>query len=290
MIRSMTGYGLASLESGKKVITVEIRSVNSKFLDALLRIPPVYREKELEIRAELGRSIERGKVELTISLDSQEAPAGSLINQPMVRAYYAELKSISEELKLAVPDYFNVLFKFPDVMNTTRAVLDEAEWEDVKKVLEKALAAFESFRRNEGSALEKDMLERIRLIEKGLSEVEKFEPTRIENVRKRLQTSLEEFIQSNNIDRNRFEQELIFYVEKFDISEEKVRLRSHCDYFVRTMLEENSPGKKLSFISQEIGREINTIGSKANDASMQRSVVVMKDELEKIKEQILNVL
>ena len=290
MIRSMTGFGSAAVEYGNKTISVEIKSVNSKFFDLTLRLPSLYREKEFEIRSDLSRQIERGKVECSISLESQEAPKKSSINASLVKAYYEELKVISDDLKLPPPNFLKVILGLPDVMSAEKSLLEEEEWTAVKQAIDKALIAFQDFRKMEGKSISVDLNERLEAIEAGLKELEPFEAGRIELVRKRLQLNLEEFIQVNNIDRNRLEQELIFYIEKYDISEEKVRLKSHLSYFLKTMNEDPSGGKKLSFIGQEIGREVNTIGSKANEANMQKAVVGMKDELERIKEQVLNIL
>jgi uncharacterized protein (TIGR00255 family) len=290
MIRSMTGFGNSVAEHQNKTITVEIKSVNSKFFDLSLRLPAAYKDKDLEIRAELAKNLERGKVDVSIILDSPDAPKKTSINTGLVKAYYEELKSLNKDLKLNTTDYLSLLLKMPEVLNSDKATGDEKEWKLIKKTLDKALDAFQSFREKEGKSIEKDFKERVHSIESLLKEIEKLEPARLTTVRKKISGSLEEFISSNNIDRNRFEQELIFYIERLDISEEKSRLRSHCDYFLKTMDEKSSNGKKLSFITQEIGREINTIGSKANDAGIQKLVVEMKDELEKIKEQILNVL
>ncbi len=290
MIRSMTGFGTSAIDFENKTITVEIKSVNSKFMDLNLRLPSVYKEKEMELRTELSRSIERGKCDVAFSIESQEAAKKTTINRPLAKAYFEELKMLDAELGISTPNYLQIILPLPDVMMNDKSVLSESEWKAVQQAMKQASDAFQKFRANEGAALQKDVEQRLKNILDGLKEIEKFEGGRIETVRKRLQLNLEEFIQLNNIDRNRFEQELIFYIEKYDISEEKVRLKSHCDYFVKTMKEDPSAGKKLSFIAQEIGREINTIGSKANDADMQRSVVIIKDELEKIKEQILNVL
>ena len=290
MIRSMTGFGNAVAESGNKTITVEIKSVNSKFFDLSLRLPSAYKDKDLELRSALAKELERGKVDVSILLDSPDAPKKTSINAVLVKSYYEELKSISTDLQLNTTDYLGLILKMPEVLNTDKTVGSEEEWVQLRNTLIQALESFQSFRKKEGHSIEKDMEQRIRQIESRLKEIEKIEPARITAYRKKLTMSLEEFIQSNNIDRNRFEQELIFYIEKIDISEEKVRLRTHCDYFLKTMAEAVSNGKKLAFITQEIGREINTIGSKANDAEIQKLVVEMKDELEKVKEQILNVL
>ena len=290
MIRSMTGFGNATAEYKQKVISVEIRSVNSKFFDLLLKLPQAYKEKEMELRTELARIIERGKVEVVFNVESQEVVRKSSIDKVLAKAYYTELKNLDTELKNETTNYLQLILTFPDVLVSEKLVLSEEEWSAATQALSLALKSFQQFRINEGKALEKDMKQRIASISRGLKQLEEFEKPRIENVRQRLKSGLEEFIQANNIDRNRLEQELIFYIEKFDISEEKVRLNSHCDYFLETIKEEASPGKKLSFIGQELGREINTIGSKANDANMQKHVVMMKDELEKIKEQVLNIL
>ncbi|HQV98816.1 MAG TPA: YicC family protein [Bacteroidia bacterium] len=290
MIRSMTGFGTSAIDFENKTITVEIKSVNSKFMDLNLRLPSAYKEKEMELRTELSRSIERGKCDVAFSIETQEAAKKTTINRPLAKAYFEELKMLDAELGISTPNFLQIILPLPDVMMNDKSVLSEAEWKAVATAMKLALDAFQKFRANEGAALQKDVEQRLKNILDGIIEIEKFEGGRIETVRKRLQSNLEEFIQLNNIDRNRFEQELIFYIEKYDISEEKVRLKSHCDYFVKTMNEDPSAGKKLSFIAQEIGREINTIGSKANDADMQKAVVIIKDELEKIKEQILNVL
>ena len=290
MIRSMTGFGTAAVEFQQKTISVEIKSVNSKFFDLTLRLPPFYREKEMELRTDLARSIERGKTEVTITIESQETNKKTNINKPLVKAYYDEFKKLDSELNISTPNYLQLILMMPDVMINEKMVLAEDEWNAANNALKLAMNAFQNFRITEGEAMDLDIRQHIDAITNGIKDLAKYENTRLDSVRKRLQGSLEEFIQVNNIDKNRFEQELIFYIEKFDISEEKVRLRSHCEYFLQTMKEDLSSGKKLSFIAQEIGREINTIGSKANDAEMQKNVVVLKDELEKIKEQVLNIL
>jgi len=290
MIRSMTGFGTSVAEHGNKTITVEIKSVNSKFFDLSLRLPSAYKDKDLELRSELAKDLERGKVDISIIIDSPDVSKKTSINAPLAKAYFEELKSLNNDFKLDTADYLSIILKMPEVLSVEKTTGDDEEWKQLKTTLAKALKAFQEFREKEGASIEKDMNERVRQIEIRLKEIEKIEPVRLTNLRKKLSGSLEEFIQANNIDRNRFEQELIFYIEKIDISEEKVRLRTHCEYFLSTVKEKSSNGKKLAFITQEIGREINTIGSKANDAAMQKHVVEMKDELEKIKEQILNVL
>jgi uncharacterized protein (TIGR00255 family) len=290
MIRSMTGFGSAVVEYQLKTISVEIKSVNSKFFDLTLRLPQIFKEKEMELRMELARFIERGKAEVSFNIESQDVYKKVNINKPLLKAYYEELRKIDEELNIPPSDYMPVILSIPEVLIGEKLILSDAEWQAASSALALAMKNFQNFRHAEGNALERDLTQRIHAITEGIKDLAQFEAQRIEIVKKRLQNSLEEFIQVNNIDRNRLEQELIFYIEKFDISEEKVRLATHCKYFLETLNDDSSGGKKLSFISQEIGREINTIGSKANDAGMQKIVVLLKDELEKIKEQVLNVL
>ncbi len=291
MIRSMTGFGSASVQVGNKTILAEIKSVNSKFFDLSLRLPSVFREKELEIRTELNRTIERGKVECTVSIESPEEQRRATFNIELLKAYHEELKTVQQALNLKeTPELLRTLLNMPDVMVTEKNGLSEEDWKALQQALQGATKAFDVFRQKEGSTLKVDLEQRVVAIRDNMVRLEPFEKSRIEQVRKKLQTSLEEFVQVSEIDRNRFEQELIYYLEKLDITEEKVRLKSHCDFFLKTMNEEVSSGKKLSFIAQEIGREINTIGSKSNDAAMQKIVVDMKDDLEKVKEQVLNII
>lgn len=290
MIRSMTGFGTATATYLNKSITIEVKSVNSKFFDLNLRLPSLYREKEYELRSDLSRSIERGKVDVSFSIDSPEATKKTNINAALFKSYFDDLKNIQQEYQTGDSDLMRIILSLPDVMSNEKQSVTDEEWKQVKSIMDSSLEAFNAFRLSEGASMQKDLEGRIQSITDKLIDVEKFEGGRIEQVRKRLTGSLEEFIQTQNIDRNRLEQELIFFVEKFDISEEKVRLRTHCEYFLETLKSDASNGKKLAFISQEIGREINTIGSKANDAEMQKIVVNLKDELEKIKELLLNVL
>ena len=286
----MTGFGTTTSNYLNKTITVEIKSVNSKFFDLMLRLPSLYKEKEYELRADLSKAIERGKVDCSITVDSLDAIKKTTINPVLFKAYYDDLKGIQDKYNTGESDLMRIVLGLPDVMSNDKQAMSEEEWDHLKTTINSSLKAFHSFRLAEGASMQKDLEARINSISSRLTEIEKFEGGRIEQVRKRLIGSLEEFIQTQNIDRNRIEQELIFYVEKFDISEEKVRLRTHCNYSLETLKSEASNGKKLAFISQEIGREINTIGSKANDAEMQKIVVNLKDELEKIKELLLNVL
>jgi uncharacterized protein (TIGR00255 family) len=289
MIKSMTGFGKAEGSVNKKRVSVEIRSVNSKGMDVNTRMPGIYREKELDIRNQLTGNLERGKVDFSINVESSEGGRSTQINKTIVKNYHTQLKAIAKELKAEKEDYMGIIMRLPEVFKAEKEEFSEAEWKQVLKLIDGALKNINSFREKEGASLEKDLRKRIDLISKLLSEVEKDDKERIVAVKEKLRKAVEELAAKDKIDNNRFEQELIYYLEKLDITEEKVRLKTHLDYFLKTM-NENSPGKKLGFISQEIGREINTIGSKANDADMQKIVVQMKDELEKIKEQLNNVL
>ena len=290
-MKSMTGFGKATAEIPGKKVTVEIRSLNSKQLDLNLRLPYLYKEKELELRAEISKQIERGKVDITIFTEATQDSLPVAINKTLAKTYYKELKALSDELGENNPNLLAMVLKMPDVMKAEREVveLDEVEWKQIKATVDKAIEAFQKFRGDEGKTLSNEFTTRIGLIDNLLVEVVKMDAARVENIRSRIKNSLSEVIEKEKIDQNRFEQELVYYIEKLDITEEKLRLKTHIDYFLNTMNEPAS-GRKLGFISQEIGREINTIGSKANDASVQKQVVQMKDELEKIKEQLLNVL
>ena len=290
-MKSMTGFGKATTEIPGKKVTVEVRSLNSKQLDLNLRLPYLYKEKELELRADISKQIERGKVDISVFTESTLDLLPVSINRKLAKIYYNELKSLSEELDEQNPNLLALVVKMPDVMKAEREILDldEAEWTQVKTTVDSAIEAFQKFRSDEGSTLSNEFSNRISLIDKLLAEVIIMDAPRVENIRTRIKNSLAEAIEKEKIDQNRFEQELIYYIEKLDITEEKLRLKTHIDYFINTMNEPAS-GRKLGFITQEIGREINTIGSKANNATVQKLVVQMKDELEKIKEQLLNVL
>jgi len=290
-MKSMTGFGKATTEIPGKKVTVEVRSLNSKQLDLNLRLPYLYKEKELELRADISKQIERGKVDISVFTESTLDLLPVSINRKLAKIYYNELKSLSEELDELNPNLLALVVKMPDVMKAEREILDldEEEWQQVKTTVDRAIEAFQKFRSDEGSTLSNEFSNRISLIDKLLAEVITMDAPRVENIRTRIKNSLAEAIEKEKIDQNRFEQELIYYIEKLDITEEKLRLKTHIDYFINTMNEPAS-GRKLGFITQEIGREINTIGSKANDATVQKLVVQMKDELEKIKEQLLNVL
>jgi len=287
----MTGYGKAECLLPGKKLAIELKSLNSKQLDANIRVPAFYREKELEIRQLIAANLERGKVECSIYYELTGKEGSAVINEPVVKEYYEHLYRISGELGLDPSlELLGMVMRMPDAIRTEKPELDEEEWLEVKQGLQQAMEELIHFRSNEGRAMEKDLTERVRVISRKLNEVEKYEKERIAQIRGRIENNLATLLSREEIDQNRFEQELIFYLEKLDISEEKVRLANHCDYFLETMKEERAVGKKLGFISQEMGREINTLGSKANHAEIQRLVVEMKDELERIKEQILNVL
>jgi uncharacterized protein (TIGR00255 family) len=286
-MKSMTGFGKAVGELPNKKITIEVKSLNSRQFDLSLRVPGLYREKESELRGELSKQAERGKIDFSIFSEYTGEANVISINKPLAKGYYNELKKLSTELNEPSKDILSLIMKMPDVLKSDRQELDPNEWTQVRKLADAAIKDFQKFRDDEGSVLKTELSNRIKLIGKLLDEALKLDEQRIPLLRERLNKGLNEL--KEKIDQNRFEQELIYYIEKFDISEEKLRLKTHLDYFLKTM-EEPACGRKLGFISQEIGREINTIGSKANDAGIQKLVVQMKDELEKIKEQLLNVL
>jgi len=291
MIRSMTGYGKAECLLPDKKLTIEVKSLNSKQLDTNTRLPSLYREKELEIRQAISGALERGKVECSFFYELSEEASSGTINEPVVKSYYEQLYKISGELGLeASLDLLSTVMRMPDTIRTEKAELVDEEWNAVKEGLEQALRLVNGFRHQEGESLDRDLRDRVSAISGKLEGIENLEQERIEKIRERIGNNLTAFLEKEELDQNRYEQELIYYLEKLDISEEKVRLANHCSYFLETMSEDVPVGKKLGFISQEMGREINTLGSKANHAEIQRLVVEMKDELERIKEQILNVL
>jgi uncharacterized protein (TIGR00255 family) len=282
----MTGFGKASFQLPTKKITVEVKSLNSKGLDLNTRIPSNYREMELGLRNQIAQQLERGKVDFSLFLEITGEETTSKINGPIIKAYMKQMKDIlpdadeTELMKMAV--------RLPDALKTDREDIDENEWEKITVVIEEALVNLNNFRRDEGLSLEKEFILRIENIKKYMQDALEFDVERVQNIKTKLQTAIDEL--KANVDENRFEQELIYYLEKLDITEEKVRLTNHLDYFLETIKGKEANGRKLGFITQEMGREINTLGSKANHAGMQKLVVMMKDELEKIKEQVLNVL
>lgn len=291
MIRSMTGYGKAECLLPDKKLTIEIRSLNSKQMDTNTRLPSLYKEKELEIRQALTAGLERGKVECSFHYELSADSGSGTLNEEVVKSYYEQLYKIAGELGLpASTDLLNTVMRMPDTLRTEKADLGDEEWIMVKTSLLKALEQVQEFRNQEGLSLDKDMRLRVQSISEKLEQVVPYEASRMETIRERIGNKLDELLQKDAVDENRFEQELIYYMEKLDISEEKVRLSNHCKYFLETMDDAGPAGKKLGFISQEMGREINTLGSKANHTDIQKLVVEMKDELERIKEQVLNVL
>lgn len=287
----MTGFGKAECLLPDKKLTIEVRSLNSKQLDSNIRIPAMYKEKELEIRQIIASELTRGKVECSFHYElSGETTPGS-INEAVVKSYYEQLHRISGELGLeASQELLSTVMRMPDTVRTEKAELGEEEWECIVAALREALEQLIGFRSQEGEALDRDLRFRVTSIGEKLAKVEQLEGERMVHIRERIGNKLGEFLEKEQVDENRFEQELIYYLEKLDITEEKVRLANHCQYFTETLELSGPVGKKLGFISQEMGREINTLGSKANHAEIQRLVVEMKDELERIKEQILNVL
>lgn len=286
MIQSMTGFGKATLQLPTKKITVEVKSLNSKGLDLNVRIPSLYREMELGLRTQIASKLERGKVDFSIFIESTAEQTSTKVNVPIVKAYIKQLREVyvdadeTELMKMAV--------RMPDTMKVEREEIDTTEWAKIKEVIDESLNNILTFRKDEGVSLEKEFQLRISNIRQYMNDALALDPERVQTIKDRLQTAIDEL--KVNVDENRFEQELIYYLEKLDITEEKVRLTNHLDYFLETINGTEANGRKLGFITQEMGREINTMGSKSNHAQMQKLVVMMKDELEKIKEQVLNVL
>ena len=285
MIHSMTGFGKHVVQLPGKKITVELKSLNSKSLDINARVPQAYREKELVFRNTIAQALQRGKIDFNLYVEKNGEETSTSVNEEVVRNYMQQLKAIAPGADIQL---LEMALRLPDALRSEREEIDPEEFKAIEDVLKEALKELDQFRLEEGKALEKDFKARIRAIEQYLEEVRVLDKDRLSAVRERLERAVKDLRET--VDANRFEQELTYYLEKYDITEEKVRLAKHLEYFSQTLLSADSNGKKLGFICQEIGREINTIGSKANDAPMQRVVVQMKDELEKIKEQILNVL
>lgn len=293
MTRSMTGFGKADVMVNGKKIIAEIKTLNSKQLDlSTFRIPNLYKEKELEIRNLLAQSIQRGKVDFFITIEKEVANSTPTINKDVFKSYLDQIKNISNELETPLQNepLIQTILRLPEVFNIQSEEVSEEEWNALFSCIDLAINNLNIFRDQEGKITEKDLLKKVELIGELLLKVTPFEAERVETVRTRIKENLEKFGSDLNIDRNRFEQEVIYYLEKFDINEEKVRLSNHCQYFIDTLKESEPVGRKLGFIAQEMGREINTLGSKANHAEIQKIVVRMKDELEKVKEQLLNVL
>jgi len=288
MIQSMTGYGKSVLQLPTKKVTIEIKSLNSKNLDLNVRVPSYYREKELEVRKGLASALVRGKVDFSIYVEMTADETSTTVNKGVVGEYIKQLRNIVQTGSSDDLELLKMAVRMPDSLKTEREELDDEEWSEINKHIQTATKDIIQYRKDEAASLEEDFKQRIVNIQKFLEEVRSMDNDRIEHVKARLQKAISEL--KVDVDENRFEQELIYYLEKLDINEEKVRLANHLDYFLTQLATPDSNGKKLGFIVQEIGREINTIGSKANFAPMQKSVIQMKNELEKIKEQILNVL
>ena len=287
----MTGYGKATAETGNRKVIVEIKSLNSKAMDISTKIIPAYRDKELDIRSRITAALERGKVDFALYIDAAATSGAQAINVPIFKSYLEQIKAVSAETGAPMPeDLFHVILRMPEVLSTNQQeeVSDE-EWQAVSAAVDQAINALVDYRKAEGVALEKKFREKIANISALLASVEPYEKERVAKIKERMRTNMIDAV-GKNYDENRFEQEMIFYIEKLDISEEKQRLTNHLDYFIKTLEEGHGQGKKLGFIAQEMGREINTLGSKSNQAEMQNIVVRMKDELEQIKEQVLNVM
>ncbi|MRX69109.1 YicC family protein [Flavobacterium resistens] len=286
MIQSMTGFGKASLQLPTKKITVEVKSLNSKGLDLNVRMPSLYREMELGLRTLISTKLERGKIDFGIYIESTAEQTSTKVNVPVVKNYIAQLQEVYPDAD--VTELMKMAVRMPDTLKTEREEIDENDWEQIQVTIDEALQNILSFRKDEGASLEKEFNLRIGNIRQYMDDALALDPERVQAIKDRLQTAISEL--QVNVDENRFEQELIYYLEKLDITEEKVRLTNHLDYFLETLNGTEANGRKLGFITQEMGREINTMGSKSNHAQMQKLVVMMKDELEKIKEQVLNVL
>jgi uncharacterized protein (TIGR00255 family) len=289
MLKSMTGFGKATKEFEKRTVNVEIRSLNSKGMDLSFRLSSAYRSFELDLRSEITRLLERGKVDLSVYVETKATETPVEINSPLAKEYHKKIKQLSVDLNEPATDIIYQILKMPDVLKSERREADENEWKEIKSVINEAVESLNKFRLTEGKSIEKDFTDRLGLIKNCLDKIIELDKSRLASIKERIKTNLNEVVGADKVDANRFEQELIYYIEKLDINEEKVRLKTHLDYFLTTM-KEPSGGRKLNFIAQEIGREINTIGSKANHAEIQKLVVLMKDELEKIKEQTSNVL
>lgn len=291
MIKSMTGYGLGTASNEQVKYTVEIKSLNSKFLELNLRLPKAVSDKELSVRGICSKSIERGKVNFTITVEYMDQTArAAKINKALFQKYYQELTELSQEVQNTTANIFELSLHMPEVISQDNETFDELEGQVFMDAFYNSLAQFDQFRKDEGEVLKNELLSRVNNIQDLLKDVEAIETDRIPAIRERLSSYMDKSVGKEQVDMNRFEQELIYYIDKLDITEEKVRLSSHCNYFIKALNDSDANGKKLGFISQEIGREINTLGSKANHARIQQTVVQMKEELEKIKEQLLNVL
>lgn len=291
MILSMTGFGRSVKQWNEKTITVEIKSLNSKSTDLKVRLPQRYREKEMDIRTLVMTQAERGKIETSIDVTTPEGGIDYSINKTLFKQYYRDIKELSDELEMPQGDFITGILRIQGVVDVPKNGMPDGEWQVLKSAVQEAMDQLVEFRTTEGKAMEIDLRERISNINQFLREVAPYEEERINKVKQRLQQHLDDYVGKENVDPGRFEQELIYYLEKFDLNEEKVRLTQHCEYFLQQLeSNKNQKGRKLTFIGQEMGREINTIGSKANSSNIQHLVVKMKDELEKVKEQAANIL
>ena len=290
MIKSMTGYGKAEATIGSRKFTVELRSLNSKQFDLNVRMPSVYKEKEMKLRNWLSKEVVRGKADLGIYYDADSSEKRVTLNKALIEAYHADMQQVASEIGQDNVDYMSLIMRIPDVLRPEKEELNEDEWGEIMKLIKEANTMFQGYRSQEGDGLQKDFEERIGKIMQLDADLDESVNARIKRIKDRIRTNLDEVIDPDKVDQNRFEQEVVYYLEKIDVTEERVRLSANCNYFLEILRNGAAQGKKLGFISQEIGREINTLGSKANDSDIQRVVVQMKDELEKIKEQVLNVL
>ncbi len=291
MLLSMTSYGRSTAALTNKSIAIEIKTLNSKFVDLRLRVPPIFQEKEMVLRKILHDKVLRGKIEATFTFENQEGGENYSINGSIFRQYHHQLTSLQQELKIPDGDLLSSIMRLPEVVSTSEESISDEDWETIQGTLDAALTKLIAHRAEEGSAIEADLQIHVRSIMQLLDLVTPYEAERVEKVRQRMSSSLDEYLSRENVDENRFEQEVLFYLEKIDITEEKVRLKQHCNYFLQIMgNKEVMKGRKLNFISQEIGREINTLGAKAYSSDIQKLVVRMKDDLEKIKEQLANVV
>jgi uncharacterized protein (TIGR00255 family) len=287
----MTGFGKASRELKNKTVNVEIKCLNSKQADIFLKLPALYREGENEVRNEISKTLSRGKIEVSVWFESSGLEKNVTLNEMLILDYLSQLKRLEDKIELPGNEILlPLIMKLPDVIKVEKQDFDETEWTQIMDTIRQCIDQVEKFRIQEGQSIENDFRARTEAILGGIAKIRAIEKNRIDKIRDRLESAIKEISERVKVDQNRFEQELIYYIEKLDINEEMVRLNNHCQYFFETLDTEESPGRKLGFISQEIGREINTIGSKANDSEIQRIVVGMKDELEKIKEQSMNVL
>lgn len=291
MILSMTGFGHSKSEMDGKVVRVEIKSLNARSTEIRCKLPNSYRDREMDLRKKVVDALQRGKMDLTITVDGFSDEENAFINADAFKKYYKELNSLKQELGIQDGDILQSILRIPNVIGQNEDLADDEEWALVEKTIDEAIVNIKKFRADEGLVLKADLIDRIQAIEQNLKSIEPFEVTRLDRIKDRLRKNMEEFVTNQQVDQNRYEQEILYYIEKLDINEEKVRLIQHCTYF-RDELEtkEEQKGRKLSFIAQEIGREINTIGAKANDSDIQQFVVMMKDELEKLKEQLANIL